>query len=36
VAADGPGREVEGIGGQRQRGTVEQHEEAPGRVEVMW
>jgi hypothetical protein len=36
VAADDPGHVVEGLGRQRQRGTVKQHEGAPGWVEMTW
>jgi len=36
VAADEPGGEGEGLARQRQRGTVKQHEEAPGRSKQVW
>ena len=36
VPADNPGGEVQGLAGQRQHSTVEQHEEAPGGGDEMW
>jgi hypothetical protein len=35
VPADDPRCIVEGSGGQRQRGTVKQHEEAPGWMKLV-
>ena len=36
VPADDPGDEGKGLARHRQRGTVKQHEEAPGRLKLMW
>ena len=36
VPADEPGHVGEGLARQRQRGTVKQHEEAPGGGDEMW